>query len=74
MVNCVRCNVPLEFQGVKEFLEGRRWGNMVELGETFAEKFEGIVYVCPTCGAIELFHPEIGKEMRTDNPLGEGRV
>jgi hypothetical protein len=71
MVKCVRCNVPLVFQGMKEFHEGRRWGALGDLGELFVEKFEGAIYECPKCGAIELFDPEVGVEERADNPMAD---
>ncbi|AIE83942.1 hypothetical protein [Fimbriimonas ginsengisoli] len=69
MVNCVRCSVPLVFHGIKGFHEGRRWGLVGDPGEGFAEKFESAVYVCPTCGSIEFFDPEEGRDLRADNPM-----
>lgn len=61
MVNCMRCNVPLVFQGMKEF-HGEI--NLIAEG-----KLDGALYICPECGAIELFDPEIGTEKRADNPM-----
>lgn len=65
MVKCVRCNVPLVFQGMKEFHDGRRWGALDDPGTPF----EGAIYECPKCGAIELFDPEVGVDEREDNPM-----
>jgi hypothetical protein len=64
MVNCTRCNVPLVFQGMRESPE-----NSLLVVEG---KFEGSVYICPECGAIELFDPDVGTDRREDNPMASG--
>ncbi len=56
-VECLRCKVPLDYQGNFKFHEGSRigaWGNLFELLEN-NESFD--LYTCPKCGKVEFFLP-----------------
>ena len=61
---CMRCDLPLEFVGTRDFHEGTRWGVLGELGELFVNKQSFDVFVCPRCGRVELFIDGIGEELR----------
>jgi len=52
--------------GTKKFHEGTRgWAFFLgELGELFVNREHFDVYVCPTCGRVELFVDGIGEEFR----------
>lgn len=56
-IDCLRCKVPMEYDGNFKFHEGTRygvWGNMFELF-TNRESFD--LYHCPECGKVEFFLP-----------------
>lgn len=59
--NCLRCQQPLENQGVVQFrvggatgLGGMLLGSLNQLGET---RLPLEVQVCPHCGHVEFFRP-----------------
>ena len=63
---CPRCESPLDYVGNHKFHEGRRFGVFGDLGELFVNRSSFDVYVCPTCGRVELFIDGIGEEFRQE--------
>ena len=56
-LNCLRCNVLMQYAGNYKFHEGARlgvWGNLFEL---FVDRQEFDLYACPQCGKVEFFVP-----------------
>jgi hypothetical protein len=52
-LTCIRCNVPLQFAGTKQFHEGSKWTE--EFFGAWAQNSLVLdVYYCPTCGHVEL--------------------
>lgn len=64
VVDCLRCNSPMDYLGTKRFHEGANWGVLGELGEWFVKKESFDLYVCPRCGKVELFVNGIGEDYR----------
>ena len=63
---CPRCESTLEYAGNRKFHEGARAGFFGELGELFVNRESFDVYVCPTCGRVELFVDGIGEQYREE--------
>ena len=68
-VQCVRCDIDLDYAGTRRFHEGTRWGVLGDLGELFVARESFDVFVCPRCGRVEFFVEGIGEEFRP--PLKE---
>ena len=58
-INCLRCNVPLVFAGNFKFHEGTRFGIFGNLFEGFINRESFNLYICPKCGKVEFFAPEV---------------
>ena len=56
-IDCLRCKVPLDFQGNFKFHEDSRDGSISELSEVFIYKGSFDFYCCPNCGKVEFFLP-----------------
>lgn len=56
-INCLRCNVPLEFKGNYSFHEGTRVGALGDIFELFQNRESFDLYCCPKCGKVEFFLP-----------------
>lgn len=54
---CLRCKVPLEYQGNYKFHEGTRYGVMGDLFELLTNKESFDLCYCPKCGKVEFFLP-----------------
>jgi len=54
-VNCLRCNVPMKFEGSTSFHEGFNWGILGEIGHLFTSTKSFNVFSCPNCNKIEFF-------------------
>ena len=67
-MNCVRCQYPMRYAGLKKFHEGGpAWGFWLgDLGELFTKRELMDVYICPQCGKLELFLDGVGDEFRPD--------
>lgn len=63
-IPCGRCAAAMIFMGSKHFHEGPRYGMMGDFAELLVNKEPFDVYVCPSCGKIELFSSTIGVENR----------
>lgn len=63
-VQCRRCDIRMEYAGMKKFHEGTNWGWLGELGELFVGRERFDVYVCPRCGVVEFFVDGIGEDLR----------
>lgn len=57
-INCLRCDVPLVFNGNFKFHEGTKWGILGDLGHLFTNRASFDVYVCPNCMKVEFYLPE----------------
>jgi len=64
ILECPRCNEPLEHLGTKRFHEGTNWGLLGEIGELFVKRDRFDVYACPRCGRVEFFVDGVGEERR----------
>ena len=58
-INCLRCQIPMSFNGNFKFHEGTRMGAMGDLFELFTNRESFDLYFCPKCGKVEFFLPEI---------------
>jgi hypothetical protein len=56
-VDCLRCNVQLDYQGNFKFHEGTRIGALGDLFELFTNRESFDLYSCPNCGKIEFSLP-----------------
>ena len=56
-IKCLRCTVPLNFEGNFKFHEGMRFGAFGNLLELFTNRESFDLYSCPNCGKIEFFLP-----------------
>ena len=56
-INCLRCNIKLEYQGNYRFHEGTRIGALGDLFELFMNRESFDLYYCPQCGKVEFFLP-----------------
>ena len=57
-LDCLRCKLPLKYQGNYRFHEGTRLGALGDLFELFVNRESFDLYCCPKCGKIEFFLPE----------------
>ena len=56
-MECLRCHVPMEFQGNFRFHEGSRMGALGNVFELFTNRESFNLYSCPSCGKVEFFLP-----------------
>lgn len=56
-VDCLRCKVPMDYQGFFKFHEGTRVGVLGNLFELFTNRESFDLYSCPQCGKVEFFLP-----------------
>jgi hypothetical protein len=54
-MKCLRCSGNLIHAGTKKFHEGPNLGVLGDLGELLVERESLDMYVCKTCGHVELF-------------------
>jgi hypothetical protein len=59
-INCLRCKVPMNYQGNFRFHEGTRMGALGDLFELFTNRESFDLYCCPNCGKVEFFLPGFG--------------
>lgn len=59
-LRCLRCSVPLRFEGFQRLQRS----NLELRDGLFASEVRTEMYVCPRCGHLELFHPDVGQEFR----------
>lgn len=57
-LDCLRCQVPMSFNGNFRFHEGTRIGALGDLFELFTNRESFDLYFCPKCGKVEFFLPE----------------
>ena len=57
-IECLRCNVQLEYQGNFKFHETST-GKLDNLSELFTNRDSFDLYCCPICGKVEFFLPEV---------------
>jgi hypothetical protein len=57
-IDCLRCQVPMSFNGNFRFHEGTRIGALGDLFELFTNRESFDLYFCPKCGKVEFFLPE----------------
>lgn len=67
-INCVRCQNPLYFLGVRNFHEGTRIGFLGDLFEAFQHREELEMFACGSCGHVEFFVGGVGEEARGWEP------
>jgi hypothetical protein len=56
-IDCLRCKVPMEYQGNFSFHEGTRYGAMGNMFELLVNRASFDLYHCPECGKVEFFLP-----------------
>lgn len=61
-IDCLRCKVPLEYQGNYKFHEGTRIGVFGDLFELLTNRESFDLFYCPNCGKVEFFLPGFDKE------------
>jgi len=59
-IDCLRCKVPMSYNGNVRFHEGTRMGAFGDLFELFTNRESFDLYFCPKCGKVEFFLPQIG--------------
>ena len=57
-ISCLRCQVPMSFNGNFRFHEGTRVGAFGDLFELFTNRESFDLYFCPQCGKVEFFLPD----------------
>lgn len=67
-INCVRCDSPLYFLGIREFHEGTRIGFLGDIAELFQHREELEMFACGSCGHVEFFVEGVGEEARGWDP------
>jgi Zn finger protein HypA/HybF involved in hydrogenase expression len=58
-INCLRCQIPMSFNGNVRFHEGTRMGAFGDLFELFTNRESFDLYFCPKCGKVEFFLPDL---------------
>ena len=58
-LDCLRCKVPLLFTGNFKFHEGFKLGMLGNLLEAFVNRESFDLYLCPKCGKVEFFSPQV---------------
>jgi len=58
-IDCLRCKVAMSYSGNFKFHEGTRLGFFGNLFEAFTNRESFDLYICPKCGKVEFFSPEI---------------
>ncbi len=58
-IDCLRCKVPMLFNGNYRFHEGTRMGVFGDLAELFTNRESFDLYYCPACGKVEFFLPDM---------------
>ncbi len=61
-IDCLRCKVPLDFQGNFKLHDESRDGSISGLSEVLIYKGSFDLYCCPDCGKVEFFLPGINQE------------
>lgn len=56
-INCLRCDILMEYKGSFKFHEGFQWGVFGDLGHLFTNNSKFELYKCPECNKIEFFAP-----------------
>ncbi len=72
-IDCLRCQQPLYFLGVREFHEGARVGVFGDLFELFQDREELDLFACGSCGHVEFFIGGVGDELRGFKTTGKIR-
>lgn len=57
-IDCLRCKVPMSYNGNFRFHEGTRIGALGDLFELFVNRETFDLYFCPKCGKVEFFLPD----------------
>lgn len=63
-IDCLRCERPLYFLGVRQFHEGSRPGVFGDFFELFQNREEMDMFACGACGHIEFFVGGVGDALR----------
>ena len=58
-IDCLRCKVAMTYSGNFKFHEGTRLGFLGNLFEAFTNRESFDLYLCPKCGKVEFFSPEV---------------
>jgi predicted RNA-binding Zn-ribbon protein involved in translation (DUF1610 family) len=56
---CLRCGTQLVYTGNYKFHEGTRWGFFSNAFELLVNKVSLDTYLCPKCGKMEFYDPNI---------------
>lgn len=58
-INCLRCDVQMKFSGNYKFHEGTKFGIFGNFLEAFVNRESFDLYICPKCGKVEFFSPQV---------------
>lgn len=58
-IECLRCKIPMSFNGNIKLHEGTRFGAFGNLFELFTNRESFDLYFCPKCRKVEFFIPDI---------------
>ena len=65
-LECLRCGSTLELRGKRVFREGETFNPMAQMFQDLTGRKERyVVFVCPTCGHVELFADGVGDPHRS---------
>ena len=64
-IDCLRCKVRLIYSGNFKFHEGTRLGIFGNIFEAFTNRESFDLFICPKCGKVEFYSPEIQKNKST---------
>ena len=55
LMNCLRCDVPMEFAGKEKLQLGQTGWLLGDIPNLLAGSLEVRIYQCPACGKLEFF-------------------
>jgi hypothetical protein len=67
-LSCLRCQVPMDYQGNFRFHEGTRIGALGNLFELFENRESFDLYTCSVCGKVEFFLPGFEEINKSGKP------
>ena len=73
-INCLRCHVPMSFQGEQEIQLGKTGWLLGDLPNLFAGAMDVAVFKCPKCGKLEFFSTEEPYAQYRSEPGSSGKI
>ena len=71
-LNCLRCNIPMEYVTRESFQKGECGAWVGNLNFSFRGGYEMEVYRCPKCGKLEFFEPDWEDKLEDKDQFPDG--